>query len=512
VIATAVPLSAGLAVEQAKYGGEIKVTAQGSIKSMDPTFSPAYVTYAVATHVWEAPLAHDADYVTQPLMLDSYSTSDDGLTWTFTLRDNLTFSNGTEITTDHVLASWPRWAEGSAGGRFVADQLKEGGLNAQDKRTWTLETTVPFGGVAEAIGWTYKTWFIFDEGMSSVPHNMDAGEGQLDNLIGSGPYKLGEWDVGNKISMVRNELYVPRTEEGSFLAGGRIPYVDKVTWFEIPSEETKIAGLKTGEWDLVDGAGLDYFEPMKAHPGINVGQYWYHKSFLGVSHNDWPTDQEKVRQAIMISLDWKEMMAGLGPSDLWYLCPAIYYCNTPWETDIGASEWYNQSDIPRAKALLEEAGYDGAPVEIMNPQDYATIAPLGPVLQARLEDIGMTTSMPGMDWSTLVSKIRQIGQFNLFTCWSTYTDPFNDLVATAGGRGYAGGYTYQDMIDARINFAFAATYQEKMKYAEELQMLYFQHVPRIYGGQFSSIFPYASRLKNMSIPKYPVFTGVWLEN
>ena len=65
VIATAVPLSAGLAVEQAKYGGEIKVTAQGSIKSMDPTFSPAYVTYAVATHVWEAPLAHDADYVTQ---------------------------------------------------------------------------------------------------------------------------------------------------------------------------------------------------------------------------------------------------------------------------------------------------------------------------------------------------------------------------------------------------------------------------------------------------------------
>ena len=135
---------------------------------------------------------------------------------------------------------------------------------------------------------------------------------------------------------------------------------------------------------MVDGAGLDHFFPLSEDPNIKISTYPFHKSFLGISHKEPPTDSQKIRQAILVALDWEALMSGIGPKELWFLCPAIYYCNTPLETDIGADEWYSQNDIPRAKALLEQGGYAGETLFIMNPADYATIAPLGPVLKAQM--------------------------------------------------------------------------------------------------------------------------------
>ena len=85
---------------------------------------------------------------------------------------------------------------------------------------------------------------------------------------------LENWEVGNRVILKRYEDYVPRSDPSSNFAGAQIPYVDRIIWLEIPSEETKIAGLKTGEWDIVDGASLDYFPELEAHPeiGVRAGQ------------------------------------------------------------------------------------------------------------------------------------------------------------------------------------------------------------------------------------------------
>jgi peptide/nickel transport system substrate-binding protein len=385
-------------------------------------------------------------------------------------------------------------------------------VTATDANTWQFKMNTAMGGVPGAMGWAYRGLWVFqEEGVSAViGKREDIGQ---DNYIGSGPYKLSKWDVGDSVVLTRNEDYVPRNEPGTYLAGAKIAYVDTITWLEIPDEETKIAGLKTGEWDVVDGAGLDHFGPLSADPNMNISMYGFHKSFLGISHQEPPTGNAKIRQAILVSLDVEELMSGLGPSDLWFLCPAIYYCNTPLETDIGASEWYNQNDVPRAKKLLEEGGYNGEPIRIMNPSDYATIQPLGPVLKSQLEAIGMNVEMPAMDWATLISKIYDKG-WNLFTSWGTHNSfghPLHDLNATEGGTGYGGGFTFPKMIEARENFAMATDPKEQMGYVEELQMLYFTKIPRIYLGQFSSIYPHRSYVKNLSVPSYPLYFNVWLE-
>jgi peptide/nickel transport system substrate-binding protein len=513
VIATAMPVSKGIAVEQAKYGGELKITAQGSIKSLDVGFSPAYVSYAVGTHIYEYPFGLDQSYNPQPQAVDEFSLSADGLTWTFKLREGLAFSNGNPVNADTMINSYPRWIDGSGGGKFVDEYLAPNGMKKTDNLTWTMAFTRSIGGVPDIMGWMYRGFWIFDEAMAAKPAGEDASEGDIANLVGSGPYKIEEWLVGDHVTLVRNEGYIPRAEPGSYTAGGKRAYIDKLTWIEIPAEETKIAGLRTSEWDVVDGAGLDHFFPLNEDPDINVSTYPFHKSFLGISHKEPPTDSQKIRQAILVALDWEALMAGIGPSELWFLCPAIYYCNTPLETDIGASEWYSQHDIPRAKALLEEGGYAGETIFIMNPADYATIAPLGPVLKAQMEDIGLTTEMPGMDWSTLVSKIYDLG-WNLFTSWSTHNgfgSPIHDLNNVDGGTGYGGGFTFPDQIEARKEFAFAATPAEQMVAVEKLQMAYFINVPRIYGGQWSSIFPYRNYIKNFTTPSYPMYMHAWIE-
>ena len=67
------------------------------------------------------------------------------------------------------------------------------------------------------------------------------------------------------------------------------------------------------------------------------------------------------------------------------------------------------------------------------------------------------------------------------------------------------------MIEARENFDMATDPKEQMGYVEELHMLYFTKIPRIYLCQFSSIYPHRSYVKNLSVPSYPLYFNVWLE-
>ena len=79
-----------------------------------------------------------------------------------------------------------------------------------------------------------------------------------------------------------------------------------------------------------------------------------------------------------------------------------------------------------------------------------------------------------------------------------------------GGTGYGGGFTFPDQIEARKEFAFAATPAEQLAAVEKLQMAYFINVPRIYGGQWSSIYPYRDYIKNFTTPSYPMYMHAWI--
>ena len=159
-----------------------------------------------------------------------------------------------------------------------------------------MNLTVPYGLVPASFGNATKVAGIFPE---KIVGGRPAFEGlESDQIIGSGVYKLAKWDVGHQIVLDRFEEYVPRDEPPSFYTGGTQAYLDTVIWLEIPDEETKIAGLETGEWDVVDGAGFDFFERLQGNSDLVVPVYKPgHRSFYGLIPSHPPFDNLKARQA-----------------------------------------------------------------------------------------------------------------------------------------------------------------------------------------------------------------------
>ena len=500
----------GIGVEQAKYGGTLRVASGSSLVSLDPGFSLAAVTTAIANHLYEMPFGWDANLDRgKPRVVGSWDVTSDGLNWTFTIRPGLTFHNGSPLTTDDVVQSLERWWERHPGGLLMKPFMAEGGLVKLSDTTWAMRFEEAYGLVLEHLGTISKGPYIFTEEAASVSAFEDFGE---ENIIGTGAYKLATWEFGNRVVLERYEAYIPRSEPASYLAGAQVSYLDRIEWLEISNEETKIAGLKTGEWDVVDGAGLDQFHQLQDDSNIDVAQFPKHQSNILFHVGSSPTDNIKVRQAIRVALDHEEFMRALGPDELWELCPALYYCGTPLDTRQGAADWYNQKDIPRAKALLEEAGYAGEELLVMSPTDYATITPLGTVLKPTLDRIGINVNMPAMDWATLVSKIGG-DDWNIFVSWSalwaTFSPESDSSISGAGGC--CGPWKNDRVIELNAEFIRATTDLEKLRIVGEIQELVYEGVPRIWLGQFSALFPHRSWVKNFSVPAVPLFTNVWLE-
>ena len=508
-----------------RFGGTLRVVSQGSIKSLDRDFSGAYVSAAASLHLHEPLFMYDADFNSKPQMIEDWSVSSDNLTYTFTIREDRMFHDGGAVTTKDIIPSLERYMIRHPAGEMLKNFSEEDPavrLEAVNDRTFKLRLKEPYGLVVQHFGLLRYGPLMWPERIAVLDPFQDVGE---ENLIGSGPFRLDKWEVGNRVIYVRNEDYIPRTDPGSNFAGAQIPYLDRLIILEIPSEETKIAGLKTDEWDIVDGPSLDFYQEMIEHPDFDVALDKPGKlSNISIAHQTAPMDNLKIRQAIQAALNSEAIMASLGDPALWLLCPAIFHCGSTWESHAG-EELYNQNDPEKAKRLLEEAGYNGEPITLINPSDYATITPTGHVIKAELEAVGIKVDMPAMDWSSAVSRFSVRPEpnnpfsrdYHMNTSWMGfygYQDPV--LLGIVGG---VGNNPYQNdvMKDLRMQFARAVDPVEQKRLVDEINRTAWETVMWIPHGQFFNILPYSKRVKGFpvsppQIKGMPAYTNVWIEN
>src|SRR5882724_4186590 len=101
----------------------IKVVMHSDVNILDPVFSGAYITRNHAYMIYDTLLAVDEKLQVKPQMVDSWTTSDDGLTWTFKLRDGLEWHDGTPVTSEDCVASLKRWSARDAMGQKLAAAL-----------------------------------------------------------------------------------------------------------------------------------------------------------------------------------------------------------------------------------------------------------------------------------------------------------------------------------------------------------------------------------------------------
>ena len=255
----------------------------------------------------------------------------DGSTYTFTLRDNLTWHDGSQVLPEDVLASIERFRNQDKSFSPILNKIWDS-TEVVDDKTFKITLTESSALLMTALGYVGGTQpnIMPKETAEKYP----TGE-LIQDFVASGPYEFISWDPGNEIILDRYEEYVPRREEPSYRAGAKLAYFDRLHMKEIPDQETRVAAVLTGTVDFLDVVSSDFYEEalknsdqVSIHIGIPGAQpdvgFNTRDPLLGFTDSG-----QKIRQAIQAAVNAEDIMKGYGDSRLWQLCPSLQMCGTP---------------------------------------------------------------------------------------------------------------------------------------------------------------------------------------
>ncbi len=319
----------------------------------------------------------------------------------------------------------------------------------------------------------------------------------ITEYVGSGPFmmKMDEFAPGSKVVYVKNPYYVPRDEPASFLAGGKVAKVDRIERIDFPDDVSAVNALLAGEIDYMEGVPPDLLPTVESSDTAE----WYIRDHLGKSLQvvfNWtqpPFDNVKVRQAAAMALSMKDIQqAYFGDKDkLYTLCPAVFFCGAPFETDVN-SEHVATQDTEGAKALLKEAGYTNQPVLVIHPTDAQDADAYGTVIAQNLRAAGFNVEDFTTDTATMFSRranngpIADGGWSVFYTGWggidmmNPITNVFTKGACDKGWFGWACDEQLQQLSAAYVK---AATPEEQKAIATKLQARIYDVISFVQAGQ-----------------------------
>ncbi len=523
VVATPTPPPAGAP----QFGGTLRIVSQSSIGALDPVFNGLYTVQAIASHIYETPFGWNGNLETKPRVVDTWSLTNDGLEYTFTLRD-MTFHDGSPLEAEDVARSLYRWRDGPTAHasliRRLTDDYDEAITIVGDK-TFKLRMKSPLGSVPFLMSIPFGNAIVRAEDAATPLSE------PVQNRIGTAAYKFVRWDPGDRVVLERYDGYVPRLERGGpdFAPGANTgatnAYLDALIWLEIPDEETKVAGLETGEWDVIDSAGFDFFERLDANPDLQVVLYKPGmRSNVQLNPSIPPFRYQKARQALQAGVDVEDYMHALGPKDLWDLCPALYWCGNPLETDAGSRYTvtlddgteveigYDVNNIDVARQLLAESDYAGETTVVLNPTDYGTITPLGPVLIQDMQEIGFVVEMLAYDWATITTMFSNTGSYSANTSWYSHWCCGNP----AQDHFLSGTYDYiirdEGLTSLQLAWSTETDENKRFEIVEEINRLRWRKVTDLTLGVWFPLMPARADLQFFEVKSVPFFGNTWLKN
>ncbi|PTQ75302.1 ABC transporter substrate-binding protein [Celeribacter persicus] len=391
-----------LALSGAARADEIRAVLGGDLQVLDPISSSSYATRTFGFMVYDTLFARDGEGEIKPQMLDSYTVSDDGLIYTFVLRDGLIWSDETPVTSDDVVASITRWSQRDGlGGQMMAAAES---LTALDPLTVELKLAKPFSMVLDALSKEGSPVpFIMPKALADKPVTEANTE-----VLGSGPYLFiaDEFAPGSKAVFKPNPNFVSRDEAPSGMFGDKTA-VTPIELVSVSDAASQIAGIQTGELDFLQYPPFDLLPVLRANPDIDVLDPGPNAGNIGLmrfNHLQPPFDNPKVRQAVAYALDRGEIMTGAGvsPEDQDPDCTSFFSCGTPFEAHKGG-EQYKVRDLDKAKALLTESGYAGEEMVLLTSDDDLAVN-AAQVIKQELGEAGIPVRVDVMDLNTLFER------------------------------------------------------------------------------------------------------------
>jgi peptide/nickel transport system substrate-binding protein len=461
------------ALAQGADAKTLRFVPQANLANFDPIWGTQYVVRNAAAYVWDTLYGVDDKLQPQRQMVESESVSDDGLTWTFTLRPGLKFHTGEPVLARDAVASMVRWSARDPMGLMIRAIQKE--FTAVDDRTFKWVLSKPFPKMLLALAKNNAPCsFVMPERIAQTDPFK-----QITEYIGSGPFRFArdEWVPGARAVFTRFADYVPRAEPASWLAGGKKVLVDRVEWIVMPDPASASAAIQNGEVDWWENPISDLVPLLKKNRNIavdiadplgNVGSFRMNTLFP-------PFNNEKARRAVLMALSQEDYMRSLVGDDesLWKPLPGFFTPGTPLYNEEGGAILKGERNLEAAKKLLAESGYKGEPVTCVVAQDQPITKAQGEVTADLLKRLGMNVDFVATDWGTTGTRRASKsppaqGGWNMFHTWHAGADCINPAAYTAiraNGEKAWFGWPDSPAVESEITAWFEAKNLDEEKAA-----------------------------------------------
>ena len=436
---------------------------------------------------------------------ESWEASEDGLTWTFTMRDGLKWSDGTDLTAKDFEYSFKRMANPDTAAPYAATCLGmiDGFDAAQAGDTDALNVKASDDGKTLTIVLAYPCSY-FDKmaafaamspvQQATVEANGDSWCTSADTFVSNGPYMITDWTPSERIVLTKNPNYVGGWDNSKIVS-------DTITLLLLEDSSAAFAAYNSGEAVLIKDVPTDEIPSLtKAEDGGD----FYVDTILGTYYVSMNLQRDafqdaKVRKALALSIDRdyvaNTIMQGTYSAASNIVGPGIvdengyFYDNANGGSPYIAADY--EANMAEAKKLLEEAGYpngEGYPTIEYSTNDVGYHVPLAEYLQQAWGDLGITLTINKMEWSSF-TPARRAGEYDVArNGWvMDYNDPSNmvELFCTDNGNN-DGKYSNPD-FDAAIEaskVADAAEHFAQLHKAEDILMEDMGCIPVAYYNDF----------------------------
>ena len=448
----------------------LKVQVGPDPETVDPALNRAVDGGNMILHAFEGLLTLDENGQLKEGQAESWETSEDGLTWTFHLRDGLKWSDGTDLTAKDFVYSWQRVCDPNVAAPYaetvlgmvkgydeaIAGDITKLDVQAPDEKTVVVNLANPCSYFGELAAFAT----LNPVQQATVEANGDAWATSADTYISNGPFMMTEWVPGSHITFSKNPNYW----------NAEAIKLDKLEFELIEDSNAAYSAYTSGEVDMIKDVPTEEIPSLQGNDDFHIdpiiGTYYISLNLQKEYFQD-----ARVRKALSLAIDRNYVANTLMQGTY---SPASAIVGPGWLDTDGSSFAENanggtpyidndnfDANLEEAKKLLEEAGYpngEGFPQIEYTTNDAGYHKVVAEYLQQAWAAIGIDLKVNIVEWASF-TPMRRNGEFDVArNGWvGDYTDPSNilELFCTTNGNN-DGKYTNAD-FDAAIEDSRATT-------------------------------------------------------
>ena len=404
--------------------GTLELAVDQSPAGLDPHVVTAFSSFQILDQIYDGLLEINADLQLEPALATSYTVSPDGLTYTFALREGVTFHNGRPFVAADVVYSYERIVAVETGSPQASRFAQVTSVEAPDDATVVFTIAQPFAPFLANL-----------PNLRIVAREVVEANGDLQQVaVGTGPFMLEEIVPDTYTLLVANPDYYRPGEPG----------VAELKYNVVPEASTRAAGLRTGAYHLIPDVDPATAQTLGNVPGVTLlGVQELSYSLIGMNTSRPPFDDPLVRRALNLAIDRDELVEAVyfgsavpgGP-----LSPGL----TDWALPVSEFSCY-QSDPAAARALLAQAGYpDGVSFDILTLGSLRVVVDAAQVVQAQLAEAGFDATVNVQELGAFVQQWRN-SEFDAFASLNGGNiDPDGYLDRTFRTGGSTNVYQYSN--------------------------------------------------------------------